>query len=160
MNPVRCPEFEDWLERLPRREFSPAFRRHLEECEKCRNMVEELAPVIEALEAAPPLPALSEAKLEAMSRAAQHAADQRTKKALIVRLSLLSLLSLPVVVLANWLGARLGYYYIADHVSLMLAKTYLVTFVAVGAGISGLTYAFLFLIAGKMRSRKPEEKTT
>jgi anti-sigma factor RsiW len=157
MDPERCPEFEAWLDRLPRRELSPAFRRHLEECECCRKMVEELEPVIEALEAAPPPPALSEVKLDAMTRAARQSADRRAKRTLILRLGLLSLLSLPVVVLVNWLAASLGYNYIADHASAFLAKTYLVMFVAVGAGISGLTYAFLFLMAGMMRGQRPQE---
>jgi len=160
MKTAPCREYENWLERQPRREHSPAFRRHLEVCEKCRKTVEKLAPVIEALEAAPPPPALSEAKLEAMTREVRQAADRLAKKTLIFRLSLLSLLSLPVIILVNWLGAKLGYNYIADHVSIILAKTYLVAFVAVGAGISGLAYAFLFLLAGKLRGRKQGEATT
>jgi len=160
MKTARCREYEDWLERLPRREFSPSFRRHLDKCERCRKMVEDLNPVIGALEAAPPPPALSETKLGVMTRAARLAADRLAKRVLIFRLCLMSLLSLPVVILVNWLGASLGYNYFADHVSPFLAKTYLVTFVAVGAGISGLAYAFLFLMAGKMRGRKPGETTT
>ena len=160
MKTAPCREYENWLERLPRRELSPAFQRHLEECEDCRRIFEELAPVIELLEAVAPPPALSEEKLEAMSRKARLAADRLAKKTIIFRLSLFSLLSLPVMVIVNWLGAKLGYEYIASHVSTLLAKTYLVAFLAVGAGISGLAYASLFLLAGKMRRKSQEEAAT
>jgi predicted anti-sigma-YlaC factor YlaD len=154
-----CREFDDWLERLPRTELSPAFKKHLEECDLCRDLFERLAGVTDALaSAAVSLPAFSPAKLDVLARTALRESARLDKGRLVLKISLAGLLSLPLAVLINWLGASLSYNFLAAHVSPLLAKAFFVTLIATAVAFSGLAFASLFLMAGKIRGRKHEER--
>lgn len=155
-----CREFDDWLERLPRTELSPVFKKHLEECDRCRGLFERLAGVTDALaSAAVPLPAFSPAKLDVLARTALRESARLNKRRLVLKISLAGLLSLPLAVLINWLGASWSYNFLAIHVSPFLAKIFFVTFVITAVAFSGLAFATLFLMAGKIRGRGHEERT-
>ena len=57
-------------------------------------------------------------------------------------------LSLPLVVLINWLWASFSYSLIATYMSPVLAQIYLILFVTTALLISGLSYGSIPLLAG------------
>lgn len=160
MSDKMCREFLDWLERLPRRELSPAFQRHLEVCENCRKQFSQFDPIISKLESAKSPKELSANKLDELTEVAQHAASQRENRRLAFRLSLISLLCLPLIISVNWLWASLGFNLLASHVSRIFAYVFLGTFIGSAAGMSGLLYGSIPLLAGKIRKQPGKEITT
>ncbi|MBN1272137.1 MAG: hypothetical protein JXB26_07675 [Candidatus Aminicenantes bacterium] len=131
MKKPSCPEFDEWLERIPRRELSPAFRRHLEICEECRRSYEELKDVVHLLheeEAPAPLPP---EMLSRMAASVRRTAAERTKTRLIRKLVGVGAFCFPLIVAINGLWAVLGYRLLAG-LSPTLAFIYVI-FLAVAA---------------------------
>ena len=159
MNPRTCDEFQDWLERLPRREPSPAFRRHADSCPACRRRMDELDAVAEALIAVTPQAQLEPARLTEMTRTALQEATRRQDQKTGWRLAAVSLACLPLLILVNWAWGAVGYGLLAHYVSAFLAQIYLVLFVPLALGLGALSYGSLPLLAGLMRGRSQEETT-
>jgi len=159
MKTKMCREFENWLERLPRQELSPAFRQHLEVCEQCSCMYQQLNPVAEALAAVGAPAKLSEKKLEKLAEIAKRETQQHKKHLLVFKLCILSIFSLPFIVIGSWLIASFGYNLLATNVSLILAKTFLITFIVAAVVISGVMYGSIQLLAGWIWTQKSKENT-
>lgn len=152
-----CQEFQDWLERLPQQKLSPAFQRHLEVCEECRKRFNQFDSVVKKLAAVKSPRALGENKLEELAQLARQKALQRENRRLAFRLSLVSFLCLPLIVSVNWLWASLGYSILASYVSRILAQVFLIVFIGSAAGMSGLFYGAIPLLAGKLRRQAGKE---
>jgi predicted anti-sigma-YlaC factor YlaD len=153
-----CQEFELWLERLPRQELSPAFRRHLETCERCRRMHKQLSSVAEALTAAQDPDELDRKNLENLADMVRTISLQHKKRLLALKLGFMSFLSFPFVVLGGWLVASLGYDFIAAHISLNFARTFLILFIVTAVLFSGIMYSSIHLIAGWIWTQKSKER--
>jgi predicted anti-sigma-YlaC factor YlaD len=153
-----CQEFEMWLERLPRQELSPAFRRHLGTCERCRLMYKQLSSVAEALTAVQDPDELDRKKLENLTDMVQKISSQHKKHLLALKLCFLSFLSFPFVVLGGWLIASLSYDFIATNISLSFARTFLILFIVTAVLFSGIMYSSIHLIAGWIWTQKYKER--
>jgi len=153
-----CPEFEMWLEKLPRQDLSPAFRRHLETCERCRRMYKQLSSVAEALAAEQDPDELDRKNLENLTDMVRKISLQHKKRLLALKLCFLSFLSFPFVVLGGWLGASLGYDFIATNISLDLARPFLILFIVAAVLFSGIMYSSIHLIAGWIWTQKFKER--
>ncbi|MFC1849813.1 hypothetical protein ACFL27_06355 [candidate division CSSED10-310 bacterium] len=152
-----CQEFQDWLERLPRRDLSPAFTRHLTECEHCRQRLEhfeDVATSLMTLEAPQPLP---ESTLAAFTNITLDEVRRHTTRRLITKLTMVGLLCLPLVIIVNWFWAALGYNLLVVYISPSLAQIYLVLFILTASGLSGLSYGAIPLIAGYLRGHSVKE---
>ncbi len=155
-----CREFLDWLERLPRRELSLVFQQHLEVCEKCRKRFMQFEPVVNKLAMIKSPTELSESRLRDLAKIAQEAASRKENRCLAFRLSLISLLCFPLIISVNWLWASLGFNLLSSHVSRILAYVFLGTFIGSAAGMLGLLYGSIPLLAGKIRKQSGKEITT
>jgi len=149
-------EFEEWLERLPRREPSPAFNRHMEECDKCRRLYQNLDPAAAALSSLKNPSDLNKKQLSELAEAAREAGTTRRNKLLIWKVALISLVSLPFVAAVNWLAATTGYD-LLSHISTALAKLFLVSFCVTAVILTGMAYAAVPILIGWFQNRKLRE---
>lgn len=152
-----CQEFQDWLERLPRQKLFPEFQQHVEVCKECRKRFSQFDPVVKKLAAVKSPKPLSENKLEEMARLVRRKVLQKENRRLAFRLSLVSLLCLPLIVSINWLWASLGYSLLSSYVSRILAYVFLVIFISGAAGMAGLLYGSIPLLVGRLRRQPCKE---
>lgn len=149
-------EFEEWLERLPRREPSPRFNCHMEKCDKCRRLYQNLDPAAAALISLKNPPDLNKKKLAELAEAAREAGRTRKNKLLVWKVALASLVSLPFVAAVNWLAAATGYD-LLSHISTAAARFFLVSFCVTAIILTGLAYAAVPLLIGWFQNRKVKE---
>jgi len=152
-----CHAFQEWLERLPRTELSPAFRRHLEQCPDCARSYGELGPLVEKLSEFDRFEPLSAAFISTIASrtVASHCREQARRT--VTRLVLVSLLSLPFLVLINGFWAYCGYFLFETYVSPLSAQIYLVLFLVISTLASSIAYGLIPLMAGWLNARVPEE---
>jgi hypothetical protein len=146
--PDKCHEFQNWLERLPRKELSPRFTRHMEQCSRCRTDYENLNPVAEALIVNQADIVFSQSQIQAMAQCIRQVSDRQGVRRLAFRLGAVSLISVPVIVLINWFWALSGFHFLSLYVSPLVAQIYLGVFVAAETGLAGLIYSAIPLLAG------------
>lgn len=149
-------EFEEWLERLPRQETSPRFNRHMEECDKCRRLYQNLNPVAASLRSLKDPASLSKKKLAELAEAAREAGTTRRNRLLVWKAALISLVSLPFVAAVNWLVATTGYD-LLSHVSTAFARFFMVSFCVTAVILTGMAYAAVPILIGWFQSRKVRE---
>lgn len=147
MKKPSCPEFDEWLERLPRRDLSPSFRRHLEHCETCRRNYNSLKVTVDFLhEEKSPAP-LSPELTARMTKVVNRTSVQRTKSRLTRKILTAAAVSFPVIAAVNVLWAVLGYRLLV-RLSSALALTYLILFAAAASLTAALVFGSLPLVAG------------
>ena len=149
-------EFEEWLDRLPRREPSPKFSRHIEECDTCRQLYHNLDPVAAALNSLKDPDRLSKRKLAELADVAKETRANQRKKLMAWKVSLVSLFSLPFVAAVNWLAASAGYGVLA-YISPALAKSFLVSFCMTAVILTGAVYSSVPIVIGWLQNRKVRE---
>lgn len=149
-------EFEEWLERLPRQEPSPRFNRHMEECDKCRRLYQNLGPAVASLSSLKDPTRLSKKKLAELAEAAREAGTTRRNRLLAWKAALISLISLPFVAVANWLAASAGYGVLA-YISPAVATFFLVSFCITAVILTGMAYASVPILIGWFQNRKVRE---
>jgi hypothetical protein len=123
-------------------------------------MYKQLSPVAEALAAAQDLDKLDRKNLENLTHMVRNISLQHKKRLLALKLSVLSFLSFPFVVLGGWLGASLGYDFIATNISQDLARTFLILFIGAAVLFSGIMYSSIHLIAGWIWTQRSKERET
>lgn len=149
-------EFEEWLERLPRQETSPRFNRHMEDCDKCRRLYQNLSPVAASLSSLKDPASLSKKKLAELAESAREAGTIRRKRLLVWKAALISLISLPFVAAVNWLVAATGYD-LLSHISTAFARFFLVSFCVTAVILTGMAYAAVPIVIGWFQNRKLRE---
>lgn len=149
-------EFEEWLERLPRRELSPKFSCHMEKCDKCRRLLQNLDPAVAALSSLRDPSVLNKRQLSELAEAAREAGTTRKNRLLVWKVALISLVSLPFIAVVNWLAATTGYD-LLSHISTALAKFFLVSFCVTAVILTGFAYAAIPILIGWFQNRKVRE---
>lgn len=149
-------EYEEWLERLPRREPSPRFSRHMEKCDRCRKLYQSLDPVAQALSSLKDPARLSKRKLAELAGTAREVQAGQRKKLMAWKVSLVCLVSLPFIAAVNWLAAAAGYGVLA-YISPALAKFFLVSFCVTAVILTGAVYASVPIMVGWFQNRKVKE---
>ena len=157
MRSKMCPEFQEWLERLPRQTLSPSFSRHLEICEKCRTAFESLIPTVTSLLSEKKDIKLSDNQINQLTALTLETALKQRNRAVIKRLGFVSLLTLPFIVALNWFLGSLGYKFIASYISPSIAKGYFVLFIAGAVILFGIIYSSVLLAIGWIRGQKSKE---
>jgi len=152
-----CHEFQQWLERLPRRELAPTFNDHLRSCRPCQLRYRELEPVAELLRNSPALLPMSAADVATVSRIAVREAALWPNALISWRLGLAGVVCLPLMIVINWLWGSLGYELLVAWVSPLAAQIYLAMFISTALGLGGLTYGSLPLLAGFLRGQPAED---
>ncbi|GEM_PF-5785632 len=143
-----CPLFDNWIERQPRRDLSPAFEAHLENCPDCRNRLAALRPVADALITAAPLPDLSPDYISDLGIRMRCELIRRQNRRLGVGLFGIGLLCLPIVFAVNYFWGSILFNLISAVISPTVAWIVLGMFISGTVGISGLVYCSLPILAG------------
>ena len=156
MRENRCAEFQDWLERLPRKKLSPKFESHLNECKKCRRIYQQLDPVVTALNSLKDPNQLSSEKLSKISAQVRAVNQKKTSHLMAVKVSLASLITLPLLVVINWAMASAGYGFLSN-ISTGFARFFLFSFILTAVVVSGVVYASIPLLIGWFHSRRTRE---
>lgn len=157
MNNRNCDEFQSWLERLPRSELSPAFREHLRECDTCARNYHDLVSLVDMLnEASHPVPLESD-KIDTISREAKKQMIRRKQNRTMTGITLIGFLCLPLLVLINGTWALLGYFFFKAYISTVAAQVYIVMFLITTTLFMGLSYGFLPLVTGWLKTQATRE---
>ncbi|MBN2381929.1 hypothetical protein JXQ70_03515 [bacterium] len=154
-----CHIFQQWLERMPRTELSPAFKRHLEQCPDCAHSYGELAPLVEHLTQAARLDPLSAGDIAALSGRVIGSYERRRDRWIMSRLALVGLACLPLLIVINGLWGYVGYSLFQTYVSPLSARIYLVLFLMISTFISSLSYGLLPIMAGWRSRPVPKESS-
>lgn len=142
-----CSLFENWLDRLPRRELSPAFETHLSQCAACRARMERLKPVTDALSEKTSPETLSTEFLATLGEHMRSEFQKRQSRRLGLRLFWVGFLCLPLIAAVNFFWGTVLFSLISTIVSPLLARVILGMFIAGTVGISGLVYCSLPILA-------------
>jgi hypothetical protein len=148
---ISCSEFQDWLERLPRRVLSPAFSNHLKTCPQCQRDWEELDSVAEKLLDIPQEKQLSEESLKNLMDSTEQNLMRRQNNQLMFKLVIMAVLCLPLMAFIDWIWTSTGYAILANVISPGLAQIYLIISICSAIGISGVFYGSIPLLVGLFR---------
>jgi hypothetical protein len=160
MSLKNCPHFDRILDELLANQQSAIGQRHLAECPSCAAAMDRLQPVVSILLRDSRIEnsrQLDPVTLDRLARSTRELARSLEDRRLSRKLGLLSLATLPLVVMVNYLWAALGFSLIASTISTAAASVFLAFFLAGASGISGILYASLPLLAGVIRGRSFEE---
>ncbi len=152
-----CREFEQWLERLPREDLSPAMERHVMECEYCREQLKLIGPVVSSLKGLSPPHQLNSEVMNRMVIATRREMNHQQGRWMATKLSVVSLLCLPIIIGINWLWVEIGYRLLNEYTSPVLAQIYLILSVSTALTLSGLAYGSIPLLAGWIRKENFKE---
>ena len=143
-----CPLFDNWIERQPRRELSPAFEAHLEHCPDCRKRLNNLGPVVDTLIAAHPIPGPSPEFINDLGTRLRRELIRRQSRRIGFGLFGIGLFCLPIVFAINFFWGSILFNLIASVISPTVAWIVIGMFITGAVGISGLVYCSLPILAG------------
>jgi predicted anti-sigma-YlaC factor YlaD len=151
MKSLRCPEFDQWLERTPRREIPSSLKEHLESCPECRDRIDRLDPLIDLLAAEEPAPPLPGRQLQEFERTAIEAKQRTQSRRTNLRLIAASLVSLPVIFLINWFWGYLGFEIMQTLFSKNIAIMITIIFSTIMIVLDGLAFGMIPILTGFFR---------
>lgn len=152
MTERNCPQYDAWLERLPRTQISPELSDHLEECRECRKKIAAIIDTARSIGTGCCEPELTDHYIDALTRRTLEEGRRLRSRTLYLRLFLVSILSFPVVVLINSFWGFLGFQLLETAFSERIAQTYIIFFALGSIFVSGLTFGSLPILTGIFRS--------
>ena len=146
-----CPEFERYLERLPREDISPEFEAHLQHCSGCKRKYQGVSPVVHRLAQQNIEPDLPAGLTDKLTNLAMNVRRERNNRKITYRLFAVSVFCLPLVLIINWFWGFLGFTLLETLFSQNLALIYAVSFTVAAIVLIGLAFGSLPILIGLLR---------